>query len=107
LGGGVVGDVTGFIASVFMRSVPYIQIPTTLVAQVDSSIGGKTAVDLQYGKNSAGKRFISHAAVFTEFKFFRNIAGKRNLITALRKLSNTELLMMKKCFKPWKTTWKR
>ena len=49
-GGGVVGDMVGFIASVFMRSIPYIQVPTTLLAQVDSSIGGKTAIDLPHGK---------------------------------------------------------
>src|SRR5664280_974876 len=54
LGGGVVGDIVGFIASIFMRGVPYIQIPTTLIAQVDSSIGGKTGVDLPHGKNLLG-----------------------------------------------------
>ncbi len=54
LGGGVVGDVAGFLASVFMRGVPVIQIPTTLLAQVDSAIGGKTGVNLASGKNLLG-----------------------------------------------------
>lgn len=54
LGGGVVGDIGGFLASVFMRGIPYIQIPTTLLAMVDSSIGGKTGVDLESGKNLLG-----------------------------------------------------
>lgn len=54
LGGGVVGDITGFAASVYMRGIKYIQVPTTLLAAVDSSVGGKTAVDLAGGKNLAG-----------------------------------------------------
>lgn len=54
LGGGVVGDVTGFLASIFMRGIPVVQVPTTLLAQVDSAIGGKTGVNLVAGKNLVG-----------------------------------------------------
>ncbi len=54
LGGGVVGDLAGFIASTYMRGVPYIQIPTTLLAMVDSSVGGKTSINTHHGKNLIG-----------------------------------------------------
>ena len=54
LGGGVVGDITGFAAATFLRGLPYVQIPTSLLAQVDSSVGGKTAIDLPEGKNLVG-----------------------------------------------------
>ena len=54
LGGGVTGDLTGFVASVFLRGMEYVQCPTTLLAAIDSSVGGKTAVDLEQGKNLVG-----------------------------------------------------
>jgi 3-dehydroquinate synthase len=67
LGGGVAGDLTGFIASIYMRGVPCIQVPTTLMAQVDSSIGGKTAIDLPQGKNLLGT-FCQPAGVFIDIQ---------------------------------------
>lgn len=54
LGGGVTGDITGFLASSYMRGIPFVQVPTTLLAQVDSSVGGKTGVDIPEGKNLVG-----------------------------------------------------
>ena len=53
-GGGVVGDSTGFLAAIFMRGIPVVQIPTTVVAQLDAAIGGKTGVNLRAGKNLVG-----------------------------------------------------
>lgn len=54
LGGGVVGDMAGFVASMLMRGVDFVQVPTTLLAQVDSAVGGKTAIDTVHGKNTVG-----------------------------------------------------
>ena len=64
-GGGIVGDVGGFLASIFMRGIPYVQVPTTLLAQVDSSVGGKTGVNLPEGKNMVGS-FHHPRAVFAD-----------------------------------------
>jgi 3-dehydroquinate synthase len=66
-GGGIVGDVGGFLAAVFMRGIPYIQVPTTFLAQVDSSVGGKTGVNLPEGKNLVGS-FHHPLAVFADIE---------------------------------------
>ncbi len=63
LGGGVVGDISGFAASVYLRGIPYLQIPTSLLAMVDSSVGGKTAIDLPSGKNLAGAFYQPKAVI--------------------------------------------
>jgi 3-dehydroquinate synthase len=72
LGGGVIGDLTGFAAAIYLRGIPVIQIPTTLLAQVDSSIGGKTGVDTAAGKNLLGT-FNQPKGVFIDIAFLRTL----------------------------------
>jgi 3-dehydroquinate synthase len=64
-GGGVIGDMTGFLAAIYMRGIRYVQVPTTYLSQIDSSIGGKTGVNLRVGKNLVGS-FHPPVAVFTD-----------------------------------------
>lgn len=75
LGGGVVGDLAGFAAATYLRGISYIQIPTTLLAQVDSSVGGKTAIDLPYGKNLAGA-FYQPEIVFIDTLFLNTLEDR-------------------------------
>jgi len=72
LGGGVVGDLAGFVASFYLRGINYVQIPTTLLAQVDSSIGGKTGIDIPEGKNLFGS-FYQPKAVFIDIEFLKTL----------------------------------
>ena len=72
LGGGVVGDITGFIASTFMRGIRFVQVPTTLLAQVDSSVGGKTGVNHLLGKNMIGS-FYQPSLVFIDLETLKTL----------------------------------
>ncbi|WP_313163827.1 3-dehydroquinate synthase [Sedimentibacter sp.] len=74
-GGGVVGDLTGFAASTYLRGIDYIQVPTSLIAQTDSCIGGKTAVNLTQGKNLAGS-FYHPKAVLIDTDFLLTLSDK-------------------------------
>jgi len=74
-GGGIVGDVGGFVAAIFMRGIPYIQVPTTFLAQVDSSVGGKTGVNLPEGKNLVGS-FHQPLAVFADIGLLGTLSDR-------------------------------
>lgn len=78
LGGGVTGDIAGYIAATYNRGIPFIQIPTTLLAMVDSSVGGKTGVDTPYGKNLIGA-FCQPAAVYADIDTLTTLEKKEIL----------------------------
>ncbi|MES2310174.1 MAG: 3-dehydroquinate synthase [Verrucomicrobiota bacterium] len=75
LGGGVVGDLAGFIASIYLRGIPFVQIPTTLLAMVDSSVGGKTGVNLPEGKNLVGA-FYQPDLVVVDLHFLKTLPAR-------------------------------
>ena len=75
LGGGVIGDITGFVASIILRGVNFIQIPTTLLAQVDSSVGGKTGINSGYGKNLIGS-FYQPSLVLIDINFLTKLNNR-------------------------------
>jgi 3-dehydroquinate synthase len=74
-GGGIVGDVGGFLAAIYMRGIPYVQVPTTFLAQVDSSVGGKTGVNLPEGKNLVGS-FHHPVAVFADIGVLATLSDR-------------------------------
>lgn len=76
IGGGVVGDMAGFVASTYMRGIDFIQVPTTLLACVDSSVGGKTAIDMPHGKNFVGA-FYQPKAVYINLNFLKTLDKKQ------------------------------
>lgn len=89
-GGGVVGDLAGFISATYMRGIKYIQIPTTMLSMVDSSVGGKTAINTKFGKNSIGA-FYQPQAVFIDFDLL-NTLPKKHLINGLVEAIKTFLI---------------
>ncbi|QJC36627.1 3-dehydroquinate synthase [Enterobacteriaceae endosymbiont of Donacia simplex] len=96
LGGGVIGDITGFVASSYQRGVKFIQIPTTLLAQVDSSIGGKTAVNHILGKNMIGS-FYQPNIVLINLSCLYSLS-KREFISGLAEVIKYSIIFDKKFF---------
>ncbi len=96
-GGGVVGDLTGFAASVFMRGLRWIQVPTTLLAQVDSAIGGKTAVNLKEGKNLIGT-FYQPNLVLSDISILKTLP-KSELVIGLAEVIKYGIIEGEKLFR--------
>ncbi|MEK6943651.1 MAG: 3-dehydroquinate synthase [Nanoarchaeota archaeon] len=88
IGGGVIGDLSGFVASTFNRGIPIIHVPTTLLAMVDSSIGGKTGINTKHGKNLIGTTY-QPAAVFADMDFLETLSDEefRNGLAEVIKIS--------------------
>lgn len=96
LGGGVVGDLGGFAASVYMRGIPYLQVPTTLLSQVDSSVGGKTGVNHSLGKNMIGT-FHQPRAVFIDTAFLRTLP-RRELMSGFAEVVKHGVIRSRRLF---------
>ena len=96
LGGGVTGDVAGFISSIFKRGINFINIPTTLLSQVDSAIGGKTGVNSNYGKNLIGS-FYQPKLVISDTMFIKTLP-KKEMICGYAEILKHSIIKDKKFF---------
>ncbi|RUS22721.1 hypothetical protein BC937DRAFT_87603 [Endogone sp. FLAS-F59071] len=96
LGGGVIGDLIGFVAATFMRGVRFVQIPTTLLAMVDSSIGGKTAIDTPHGKNLIGA-FWQPKRIFIDLAFLQTLP-EREFVNGMAEVIKTAAIWNEKDF---------
>ena len=96
VGGGITGDISGFAASIYKRGLKFINIPTTLLAQVDSSIGGKTGINSKYGKNSIGS-FYHPSLVISDTNFLKTLP-KREIICGYAEILKHSLISSKKFF---------
>ena len=96
VGGGITGDISGFAASLFKRGLKFINIPTTLLSQVDSSIGGKTGINTRYGKNLIGS-FYQPNLVISDIEFLKTLP-KRELICGYGEILKHSLIANKKFF---------
>jgi|TARA_B000000441_G_scaffold84835_1_gene58000 3-dehydroquinate synthase len=105
LGGGVVGDLAGYVASSYQRGVDFIQIPTTLLAQVDSSVGGKTAINLEHGKNLVGA-FYNPKLVLICPEFLKTLSN-REYFAGLAEVLKYGLIRNKKIFNIFETSYKK
>jgi 3-dehydroquinate synthase len=97
LGGGVTGDITGFVAACYMRSIPFAQIPTTLLSQVDSSVGGKTGVDIPEGKNLVGA-FYQPKAVYIDSQILQQLP-KSEILNGLAEVIKYSVIYDRDFFK--------
>ena len=96
IGGGITGDVSGFVASTFKRGLKFVNIPTTLLSQVDSSIGGKTGVNTKYGKNLIGS-FYQPSLVVSDINFLNSLP-KREVVCGYGEILKHSLIDDKKFF---------
>jgi len=96
IGGGITGDISGFAASIFKRGLKFINIPTTLLSQVDSSIGGKTGINTKYGKNLIGA-FYQPSLVISDIVFLKSLP-KREIICGYGEILKHALIADKKFF---------
>jgi 3-dehydroquinate synthase/shikimate kinase/3-dehydroquinate synthase len=97
IGGGITGDISGFAASIFKRGIQFVNMPTTLLSQVDSSIGGKTGINTKYGKNLIGA-FYQPSLVISDINFLKTLP-KREVICGYGEILKHALIADKKFFK--------